>query len=184
MLVPQVGIGDSRAIGTRRVLARVIGDRHDPQATAGRLEQNGLARAPLVTPRPGDGDSGRPDELDGVEERIRSEVERVVVGERDGIDAQLGQPLGSHGRRAEEEGLAGIGEGLAALRDAALEVEHEGVGGSGRLRHRPVYERCRRVGPEAVADAAPEHRVARERQRDRPHPRGLLGAAAERAGSG
>ncbi|TML36233.1 MAG: hypothetical protein E6G29_05650 [Actinobacteria bacterium] len=48
----------------------------------------------------------------------------------------------------------------------------------------PVYERCRRVGPEAVADAAPEHRVARERQRDRPHPRGLLGAAAERAGSG
>jgi hypothetical protein len=98
--------------------------------------------------------------LERVEERGRPVVEHVVIRERYAVDSQVGERLDRRGRRAERETLR---RGLAALRDAALEVEHDEVGVPDDLRELGVDERLRRPAPERLGDLPPEHRVAGER---------------------
>jgi hypothetical protein len=57
---------------------------------------------------------------EGVEERLRPEVERVVVRERDAVDAEVGERLRGHRRRAEVEDAPR--RRPPALRDAALQI--------------------------------------------------------------
>jgi hypothetical protein len=105
-----------------------------------------------------------------VEERDRPVVERVVVGERHRVDAELGQPLRGDGRGPKEERLVWIGEALAALGDAALEVEHEEVGARGRLGDLRGDQRRARVVAQTLGDPAAQHRVAGERKTERAPP--------------
>ena len=58
----------------------------------------------------------------------RPEVERVVVRERDAVDAEQRERLDRGRRRTEEERLARVGPAAPPRRDAALEVQHEQVG--------------------------------------------------------
>jgi hypothetical protein len=89
--VVEVGVGDAGAVGPSGVLGRIVGEGHDrhrqpPEGdhhrrTGGR---EGLARA-------GNGDAGGAQGLQGVEQRLRTEVERVVVREGDAPHTQQGQ---------------------------------------------------------------------------------------------
>ena len=97
-----------------------------------------------------------------VEQRLRAEVERVVVRERDAVDAEEAEHLDRDRRCAEEERLARVGPRLSTRGDAALEVERRtgrprapprpppartsAAGGFGRerLRRRPARASCRR----------------------------------------
>ena len=101
--------------------------RDDSAAQPAGVSSRDRARA-HVGAAPAVRDPGLVEMLERVEERLRPVVERVVVGERDSVDAELGEPLGRDGRRAEEERLAGLGPTFAAVGDTALEIENEEVG--------------------------------------------------------
>ena len=143
---------------------------HHAQAEAAALEDDRLARAALLGTCAHDRDARSAQRVERVEEGDRPVVERVVVGEGDRVDPKLREPLGRDRRGAEEERLAGIGKPLPTIRDAALQVEHEEVGRGRGLPHTCVEERSGRVAHQPVANAAAEHRVARERERDRRRP--------------
>src|SRR5207248_9264696 len=74
-------------------------------------------------------DSGGREVRECVEQRVRAIVERVIVREGDRINAELSQSFRGYGRSTEEERLRRVGEARAAIGDAALEIEQEGVGG-------------------------------------------------------
>ena len=73
------------------------------------------------------GDTGLAQVVEGVEQGLRPEVERVVVRERHAVDAEPVQDLGRGRRRPEEEPLAWVVPRPSVLRDAALEVEYEEI---------------------------------------------------------
>jgi hypothetical protein len=87
----------------------------------------------------------------------------VVVGERDAVHAPGGQQLRGARWSAEEERLARCAPALAALGDAALEVDDEQVGGPGQRDQLRVDQRLA-PARDRLGDAAPEHRVACERE--------------------
>ena len=60
---------------------------------AGDFEPCGHPRLLLVPPRAHPTDAGGAQVLEGVQQRLRAEVERVIVGERDAVDAQVRKGL-------------------------------------------------------------------------------------------
>jgi hypothetical protein len=107
-------------------------------------------------------DSRRRQVLERVEEGLCPEVERVVVRERHAVDAQPLQDLGRGGRRAEEERLARVGPRRPTLRDAALEVEDEQVGGARECNDLVGDEVAGAVGSDRLRDPTAQHRVSRQ----------------------
>jgi hypothetical protein len=97
-----------------------------------------------------------------VEERIRPEVERVVVGQRDAVDAEVCERLRGPRRSAEVEDPPR--RRLAARGDAVLEVEDEEVGLPNEVDELRREERVRGLRLQPLGDSAPEHRVAPERE--------------------
>ena len=154
----------------------MVADRHDAQA----VEEDGGARGGDVGAGADVHDAGSVEVLERVEQRDRPVIERVVVGEGDRVDAELGQPLRRHRRRAEEERLARVGEALSAVGDAALEVEHEAVGARSRFGHFGSDQRHAWVLAQALGDAAAQHRVAGEGEADQ----GRSVSCARTAGGG
>jgi hypothetical protein len=140
----------------------MIRDGDDGEPEALRLEHDGGTRRLAIRA----GADGRDPRglyvVEGVEERLRSEVECVVVGKRHAIDAEVRERLDGDGRRPEVEDASR--ERFAALGDAALQVEDEEVGlardGDELRRHR----RLRRLRLEPLRDPPPKHRVACECQ--------------------
>jgi hypothetical protein len=66
----------------------VVGKAEDGQAEAVRLEHGRGASALLVEASADVRDPGRRQVLERVQQRFLAEVERVVVGERDAVDAE------------------------------------------------------------------------------------------------
>ena len=88
--------------------------------------------------------------LERLEQCLDPAAEGVVVRERDAVDTEVEQRLDRHGRGLESERLR---RRLAALGDAALEVEDEEVGAAGDLDQLGVDEGVGRVPPEHLRDA-------------------------------
>ena len=107
-------------------------------------------------------DPGRVEVRERVEQRIRPEIEHMVVCEGDAVDTEPGQRLRRPGRGAEVEHSPG--GRLPSRRDAAFEVEHEEIGFADDLHQLRREERVARVVHESLADAASEHRVACQRE--------------------
>src|SRR6266540_225103 len=74
---------------------------------------------PQVVAGPDRGDAAGGEMLDRVLERQRAEVQGVVVGQGDQVDAQAGETLGGQRRRAEVERLARSRPGAPARGHAA-----------------------------------------------------------------
>jgi hypothetical protein len=143
----------------------VVGHRDHAQALpAGAEAQRGARRGP-IRPGPDGPDAGGVQVLQRVEQRPRPEVQRMVVRERDRVDPELRQAPRGERRRTEEEGLARLREGGPALGDAALEVEQEEVRLGGRRHDLRREQRRRGITPQPLGDAAAEHRVSGQRQR-------------------
>ena len=109
----------------------MVGDGDYAPPLTARLEHG--RSASLLEPGPGT-DARHPDlakVVERVEERARTEVERVVVGQRDAVDAEIGERLGRGGRGPKVEGSRRPRR--APLGDAALEVQHAEVGCTGLL---------------------------------------------------
>src|SRR6266540_6020976 len=100
--------------------------RDDGQAKAVAFEHSRRARPLGVRSGTDCPDAGRIEMGERVEQRVRPEVERVVVGERDAVDAEVRECLRRPGRRAEVEDSPR--KRLAAGGDAAFEVEETEVG--------------------------------------------------------
>ena len=98
-----------------------------------------------------------------VEQRLRTEVERVVVREGHAPHPQQRQRIDGRGGSAEVEHAAG--PRLPTFGEAALEVEQHAVGRCQDLEQLLAEERPCRMGGEVLGDTAAEHRVAGERQR-------------------
>src|SRR5439155_23989624 len=117
-----------------------------------------------ILARAGPRDPGRAQMLECLEQRLGPAVERVVVRERDAVDAEVKQCLDRRGRGLKGEGLRCR---LAPLGDAAPEAEDEEIGAARDVYQIGIDERLRPAAPESLRDAAAEHRVAGERD---PHP--------------
>ncbi len=89
-------------------------------------------------------------------------VEGMVVGQRDAVDSEQGQHLDRLGRGPEEERFVGVGPPLSARRDAALEVEHEQVGGTYDVHQLPREQISGRAGGQCRPHPAAEHGVPGE----------------------
>jgi hypothetical protein len=164
-LAAQVGERDAGTVRRGRVGGGMVRCGHDPHTPAARREGPRRAGGVPVAPGSDRRDARRGQVLERVVERVGSEVEHVVVCERDARHAHLGQAHGRDRWGAEEERLAGEVDRRPALGDATLEVEHEEVGAARRVGQRRVQQRDPRVTREPLADAAAEHRVAGERER-------------------
>ena len=115
-----------------------------------------------------------------VAQRLEPEVQHVIVGERDTVDADVGEPLGRHRWSAEIEPLAELANALAPSRDAALEVRDEQVRSGRELLKIPGQQSVTLTG-NAHADLAAEHRVASQRHRHRHTPDGTRSRRPVRA---
>ena len=87
---------------------------------------------------------------------------RVVVGQREAVDAEVCECLRGPGPSAEVEDPPR--RRLAARGDAALEIEDEEVGLPNEVDELRREERARGLRPQPLGDPAPEHRVAPERE--------------------
>jgi hypothetical protein len=143
----------------------------------GQHTQPVLARTIGVRPRAGDvvagigrGDAGGREMLQRVAQSVGAEVQQMVVGRAHARHAELRQPLGRRRRSAEEEGVAGLVDRSAAVRDAALKVEDEEVGGACDARERRLEQRAVGFPCPLGGDARPEHGLASEREGQRHAP--------------
>jgi hypothetical protein len=147
----------------------MVGDREHADLEAAGPQQRRPASRRQVAAGPDRGDPGGCQVLDGVAERQPAEVQRMVVGQRDQVDAQLGQARGRHRRGAEVERLARGRPGTPAGGDAALQVADEQVGRAAQLRQLGSDQgRAGRL-QQGLGDPAPEHGVPGQRDRDRGH---------------
>jgi len=106
----------------------VVGERDHSHPEGPTAQKQRLAGGGVVGAGADRRDAGAFEVTQGIEQRLRPVVQRVVVGQRDRVDAELGQALRSHRRSAEEERLARVGKPRAAVGDAALEIEDDRVG--------------------------------------------------------
>ena len=159
----QVGVGDAEAAGGA-ASRRVVGERRPPPRAAARAGSTRDARAASRRPRrrPTRSPAAR-EVLEGVEQRLGAEVERVVVRERDAVDAERGRasrrPPAARGSRTSCRHRATP----PAVGDAALEVEHEAASAARGAPRRARVRRASRPAPrERLRHLAAEHRVAGE----------------------
>jgi hypothetical protein len=140
----------------------VIGKRDDAEALPGCFKQRWAPRLLLVPPRAHPANPGSAQVLDGVQQRLGAEIERVVVGERDAIDAKVDKRV--HGHRGRTKVKRAPRSRHAALGDAALEVHDAEVSRGDRVDDLRREQGFRRHLSKPLRDASPEHRVACERQ--------------------
>ncbi len=150
--------GDAWALRARRVLGWMIREADDRQT----VDDNRGARPLEIGAGADHGDPSRVEVGERVEQRTGPEVERVVVRKRDAVDSELSEDLRGPGRSAEVEDTPG--PRLAPCRDAALEVEQEEIRLPDNIDELRGDERVMRVLSEPRGNAAPEHRVAGERE--------------------
>ena len=158
----EIGVRNADTVGTRRVALWMIRQRHDAEAEAARLKHHRGARPLDIRPGPDDADAGRVEVRERVDERVRPEVERVIVGQRDAVDAEVDEDLRRPRRCAEVED--GTRHRLAARRDAAFEVEDGEVGTPDGLDDFRREQRLRTHRVQPLGHAPTEHRVAGERK--------------------
>jgi hypothetical protein len=135
-------------------------DHHQPQPPA--LEHYGRTRPLTIGAGADPLDACCAEVVEGVQQRLGAVVQSMVVGERHAVDAEQVQRLYCGRRRAEEERLARVGPALAALGDAALEVEHEEIRLVRELDHVFADERFRSLLRGRYSDLPAQHRVAGE----------------------
>jgi hypothetical protein len=121
----EVGVGDPAQPGPGRVLGRVVGHRKDGKPEPVDFEYGRRTGALEVRARSDRLDPRGVEVGKRVEKRVLSEIQGVIVGQGDAVDAEVGQCLRRPGRRAEVEDPAR--HRLAARGDAALEVEQAEV---------------------------------------------------------
>ena len=131
----------------------MIAEGDDRQA----FEDNRRRRPLDVLTRARPADAGFAQVGERVEQRLGAVVERVVVGKRDAVDADVHERLHRLRRSAEVERF---GHRLATIRDAALEVEDAQVGGACEFADLGRDERLGRSLLQLQRNAAAEHRVA------------------------
>ncbi len=156
--------GDARPVVPCGPRARVVAaaldghghvrEERDRQALA--LNRGGGVRRRPVRSCAGAEDARLGEERPRLREGLRAEVEGVVVGERDEVDARECERLHGDGRGAEGVGL---GRGRAGHADGALEVGHGDIGPGEDVAHAGEgHLRALRLQPDG--HAAPEHHVA------------------------
>ncbi len=111
-----------------------------------------------------------------VEKRVLPEIEGVIVGQGDTVDAEVGQCLRRPRRRPEVEDLPR--SRLTARGDAALQVEQAEVGLVNDVDEFRGKQRLRGLGLEPPSDAAPQHGVAGEGELQSPAPSSASGSSA------
>jgi hypothetical protein len=140
---PQVGKSDAWTVRRRCEVIGVVGqsDHREPESVRG---QDHRGSGPVDIP-PG-ADEGDPRTVQiavGVEQCLSTEVQRVVVGQRDAIDPEMNEGLHGLRRSSEEEGLSRIRPRISPIRDAAFQVEHEEICFPGCLDDLPSDQRLR-----------------------------------------
>jgi len=105
---------------------RVIGDGDHGEPQAAGLEDGGRPGALEVRAGADRLDPSRVEVGKRVEQRVFPEVERVIVGKRDAVDAEVRQGLHRPGRSPKVEDPSR--RRFTARGDAALQVEHDEVG--------------------------------------------------------
>jgi hypothetical protein len=78
---PQIGVGDARAVRSCRVVGGMIGNADDADLRPESFENPRSPSADLVDAGAHAGNPGGLEVTQGVEERLRTEVQRVVVGQ-------------------------------------------------------------------------------------------------------
>src|SRR5947199_3308710 len=86
---PEVGEGDPGAVAAGSEAARMVCEGEDRQAVC----EDRRPRLLEVSSGSRPGDSGRAQVLERVEQGVDPVVERVVVGERDAVDAEVDERL-------------------------------------------------------------------------------------------
>ncbi len=160
--VAEVGEGDAGAIRSGGVLDGMVAAGNDRELEAVGLEHGRCTGMLDVGAGANRANPGRVEVRERVEQRVGPEVERVVVGERDAVDAEVDERLRRPGRRAEVEDPPRCR--LATRRDAALEVQDEEISFVHGLDDLGRKQRLRRLALEALGHATAEHRVACERE--------------------
>ena len=135
-------------------------EQRDPEAT--RLHHERAGRRRRVVAHPEVAHADRVEGLARVGKTDGSEVERVVVGERDGVEAGVAERDGELRRGAERVVLV---QPLAAVREGALQVPDEQVNPCEEVHH--ALERVAApVSLHERHDVASEHKIADQADRD------------------
>jgi hypothetical protein len=121
-----MGVCDPRLVRAGGEAGRVVGEGDDRQA----LEDDRRPCPFDVFARPHPADPGFAQVRERVQQRLDPIVERVIVGELNAVDAEMHERLDGLGWRAEVEHFR---QRLAALGDAALEVDNAEVGRARKL---------------------------------------------------
>jgi hypothetical protein len=141
----------------------MVGDGDQPDARAGRLDDDTTARLRLGPPGTGERDPRRREQVEGVLERRRLEVEGMVVGDADRRDADRPQSLDRPRGPAEEERLSGNPlRRVPAGGDAAFEIADDEVEGAAEVAQLRRPEVLGIASFELRGDAAAQHHVAEE----------------------
>ncbi len=156
------GVRDAGTVRSCSVAARMIRDADDREPEAVGFQHDGRARPLDVRSRSDDADAGGVEVRERVEERVGAEVERVVVGERHAVDAEVDERPRRPRRCSEVKDRSR--RRSAAGGDAAFEVEDDEVRTADDLDELRREQRIRTDGLESLRDAATEHRVAGERE--------------------
>ena len=123
---PQVAVGDPRRVPAGRELARVVGDGHQPEPAAPGLDDRAAARLGLAAARPGDGDPGLAEQLERLDQRLGLVVERVVVGQAGGPNADrlraIARPGAARGRRTACRRTRSVGSPRAEMQHSRLQI--------------------------------------------------------------
>ena len=110
--VVEVRVGDARAVRGGGVGGWMVGEGDEPDAQVAAGQDTRLAGCRLVAASAHAPDARGLQVRERVEKRLGAVVEGVVVGQRDGVDAEFGQALGRDGWGAEEKrGRADRGSG-------------------------------------------------------------------------
>ena len=134
----QVGIGDAGMSCGGRVVSGVVGHADDRDRQPASCQHCRSAGVRGVLARSGHPDPGGRQVGDGVGEGERAEVERVIVGQSDAAESEVGQHGRGLRRGPEMKGLAG--GRLAPAGDAAFKVDRRQVGRSDPVADLAAYE--------------------------------------------